>query len=128
MLPFSIYLTSRATKDRALLDLDSFLIPLKQKLVKTSIILDSNHKNENIDTKNIDRFENDKLIDLVKNYRHYGLNITNKTNALQLLEQRGVTELELKLSGNLNNESLNGSPIDIYVKTKKSSVFINIPK
>ena len=64
MLPFSIYLTSRATKDRALLDLDSFLIPLKQKLVKTSIISDSDHKNESIDTKNIDRFENDKLIDL----------------------------------------------------------------
>jgi lipopolysaccharide export system permease protein len=38
MLPFSIYLTSRATKDRALLDLDSFLIPLKQKLVRSSII------------------------------------------------------------------------------------------
>ncbi|MGB1370783.1 MAG: LptF/LptG family permease [Flavobacteriaceae bacterium] len=105
MLPFSIYLTSRATKDRALLDLDSFLIPLKQKLVKTSIISDSDHKNESIDTKNIDRFENDKLIDLVKNYRHYGLSITNKTNALQLLEQRGITELELKLSGNLSNES-----------------------
>lgn len=105
MLPFSIYLTSRATKDRALLDLDSFLIPLKQKLVKTSIISDSDHKNESIDTKNIDRFENDKLIDLVKNYRHYGLSITHKTNALQLLEQRGITELELKLSGNLSNES-----------------------
>ena len=105
MLPFSIYLTSRATKDRALLDLDSFLIPLKQKLVKTSIISDSDHKNESIDTKNIDRFENENLIDLVKNYRHYGLSITHKTNALQLLEQRGITELELKLSGNLSNES-----------------------
>ncbi len=103
MLPFSIYLTSRSTKDRALLDLDSFLIPLKQKLVKTSIISESDHKNESIDTKNIDRFENDKLIDLVKNYRHYGLSITHKTNALQLLEQRGITELELKLSGNLSN-------------------------
>lgn len=105
MLPFSIYLTSRATKDRALLDLDSFLIPLKQKLVKTSIISESDHKNETIDTKNIDRFENDKLIDLVKNYRHYGLSIAHKKNALQVLEQRGITELELKLSGNLSNES-----------------------
>ena len=105
MLPFSIYLTSRATKDRALLDLDSILIPLKRKLVKTSIISESNHKNESIDTKNIDRFENEKLIDLVKNYRHYGLSIAHKTNALQLLEQRGITELELKLSGNLSNES-----------------------
>ncbi|MGC6525649.1 MAG: LptF/LptG family permease [Flavobacteriaceae bacterium] len=105
MLPFSIYLTSRATKDRALLDLDSFLIPLKQKLVKTSIISDTDHKNESVDTKNIDHFENDKLIDLVKNYRHYGLSIAHKKNALQVLEQRGITELELKLSGNLSNES-----------------------
>ncbi len=105
MLPFSIYLTSRATKDRALLDLDSILIPLKQKLVKTSIISESDQKKETIDTKNIDSFENDKLIDLVKNYRHYGLSIAHKTNALQVLEQRGITELELKLSGNLSNES-----------------------
>jgi lipopolysaccharide export system permease protein len=105
MLPFSIYLTSRATKDRALLDLDSFLIPLKQKLVKTSIISESDHKNETIDTENINRFENDKLIDLVKNYRHYGLSIAHKKNALQVLEQREITELELKLSGNLSNES-----------------------
>ena len=38
MLPFSVYLTSRATRDRALLDVDSLLIPMKQKLVKSSVI------------------------------------------------------------------------------------------
>ena len=38
MLPLSIYLTSRATKDRALIDLDSILIPLKKRLVTNSLI------------------------------------------------------------------------------------------
>jgi lipopolysaccharide export system permease protein len=105
MLPFSIYLTSRATKDRALLDLDSFLIPLKQKLVKSSIISEIQPTENSNNTKDIEHFDNDKLIDLVKNYRQYGLGISYKTNALQLLNQRGITELELKLSGNLRNES-----------------------
>jgi len=38
MLPLSIYLTSRATKDRALIDLDSILIPLKKRLITNSLI------------------------------------------------------------------------------------------
>ena len=42
MLPFSIYLTSRATKDRALMDLDAILIPIKKRLVKTSLIVEDN--------------------------------------------------------------------------------------
>ena len=105
MLPFSVYLTSRATRDRALLDVDSLLIPMKQKLVKSSVITEIQIENESVNTKNLEHFENDKLIDLVKNYRHYGLGISHKANALQVLSKRGITELELKLSGNLSNES-----------------------
>ena len=105
MLPFSVYLTSRATRDRALLDVDSLLIPMKQKLVKSSVITEIQIENESINTKNLEHFENDKLIDLVKNYRHYGLGLSHKANALQVLSKRGITELELKLSGNLSNES-----------------------
>jgi len=47
MLPLSIYLTSRATKDRALIDLDSILIPLKKRLVTNSLITkEIKHKTE----------------------------------------------------------------------------------
>ena len=105
MLPFSIYLTSRATKDRALMDLDALLIPLKKRLVKTSVILEKNSTVQTVKTQNIHHFENDKLIDLIKNYRHYGLTLAHKTNALKHLKKRGITELELKLTGNLSNES-----------------------
>lgn len=105
MLPFSIYLTSRATKDRALMDLDALLIPLKKRLVKTSLIVEKNTTVQTVETQNIQHFENHKLIDLVKNYRHYGLTLADKTNALKHLKKRGITELELKLTGNLSNES-----------------------
>ena len=105
MLPFSIYLTSRATKDRALMDLDALLIPLKKRLVKTSVIVEKNTNVQTVETQNIEHFENDKLIDLIKNYRHYGLTLADKTNALKHLKKRGITELELKLTGNLSNES-----------------------
>lgn len=105
MLPFSIYLTSRATKDRALMDLDALLIPLKKRLVKTRLVNEENTNHLAIEPQNIEHFENNKLIDLVKNYRHYGLTLAHKSDALYLLNQRGITELELKLSGNLSNES-----------------------
>ena len=36
LLPFSIYLTNRATKDRALIDFDSVLIPLKDIVTSSS--------------------------------------------------------------------------------------------
>ena len=105
MLPFSIYLSSRATKDRALMDLDALLIPLKKRFVNTSLIVEKNTTVQTVETQNIQHFDNDKLIDLIKNYRHYGLTLADKTNALKHLKKRGITELELKLTGNLSNES-----------------------
>lgn len=105
MLPFSIYLTSRATKDRALMDLDAILIPLKQRFVKSSFLKDIIDKEDQIPTNDLEHFENNKLIDLIKNYRQYGLGLKQKQQALEILEKRGITEMHLKMSGNLTNES-----------------------
>ena len=105
MLPFSIYLTSRATKDRALMDLDAILIPLKQRFVTSTLFKENNPQNDSPAIDQLEHFENKKLIDLIKNYRQYGLGIEQKNIALKILEQRGISELELKMSGNLTNES-----------------------
>lgn len=106
MLPFSIYLTSRATKDRALMDLDAILIPLKKKLVKSRLSQFEKAVDSNVAPfKDITGFESSKLIGLVKNYRHYGLSIEHKNKALIELKTRGVDEMELKISGNLTNEA-----------------------
>ena len=106
MLPFSVYLTSRATKDRALLDLDSVLIPLKKYFVKSHlIILEEKSKNTEVGEQDFQHFKTNKLIDLIKNYRNYGLSFSHKNKALEVLKIRGISELELKISGNLSNES-----------------------
>lgn len=105
MLPFSVYLTSRATKDRALIDMDAILIPLKKRFVKSKLLNDSSNITDLSEIDKLKGFENHKLIDLIQNYRQYGFNIDHKNYALNILEQRGVSELELRMSGQLINES-----------------------
>ncbi|MGC6438139.1 MAG: LptF/LptG family permease [Flavobacteriaceae bacterium] len=105
MLPFSVYLTSRATKDRALMDMDAILIPLKKRFVKSKLLNDSSNITELSEIDKLKGFENHKLIDLIQNYRQYGFNIDHKNYALNILEQRCVSELELRMSGQLINES-----------------------
>ena len=50
-------------------------------------------------------FDNDKLIDIVKNYRQYGYSNEIRNIAIETLESRGLDKDVLKLSDNLNNKS-----------------------
>ena len=108
MLPLSIYLTNRATKDRTLIDFDAVLIPLK-KIVKskfiteidTEILLDKSTSTYS----NLESYSNEKLIDIIKNYRQYDFDIAYRNTALLIMNTRGVTESELKYSGNLVNDN-----------------------
>jgi len=109
MLPLSIYLTNRATKDRSLVDLDSILVPLKNILTKktiaaplnTSVLL--NIESEEYAT--LQKYSKEKLIDLVKNYRQYNIGESFRNTALLFLNDRGITEEELRFGGNLQNEN-----------------------
>ena len=121
LLPFSIYLTNRATKDRALIDFDSILIPLKQ-LVSSksdSEIIDSQQLTSE-DSSELDGFENDKLIDIVKNFRQFGLSLNYKQSALKLLNSRGISELELKMGGNLSNQKYENA-LRLFIDFKENS-------
>ena len=129
LLPFSIYLTNRATKDRALIDFDSILIPLKRLITTAS---DSELKNTKLITAEIaselDQFENHKLIDVVKNFRQYGLALNYKQTALNVLKSRGISELELKMGGNLANQNYENA-LRFYIDFKENSklaVILNI--
>ena len=107
MLPISVYLTTRATKDRSLLDLDSLLIPIKR-------LINLNRDIETLGVETLEQSSSDygklnaysdkKLIDLLKNYRQYDFDRSYKNTALQILNSRGVTEQELRFGGNLVNE------------------------
>ena len=107
MFPISIYLTSRATKDRSLLDFDSILQPIKQmvnaKRDEDNIGLQAFEENTPSYNK-LNSYSDNKLIDLLKNYRQYDLDRSYKNTALQILNLRGITEEELRFGGNLTNE------------------------
>jgi lipopolysaccharide export system permease protein len=121
LLPFSIYLTNRATKDRALIDFDSILIPLKNLVTSKSDseIVDSQQlTSEN--TSELDGFDNDKLIDIIKNFRQFGLSLNYKQTALKILNSRGISELELKMGGNLSNQN-HENALRLYIDFKENS-------
>jgi lipopolysaccharide export system permease protein len=107
MLPLSIYLTNRATKDRTLVDIDALLIPFK-KLVKTkSMEIDNattfNSKSQ--EYKTLESYSDTKLMDVLKNYKQYDMNISYHNTALAILNLRGITKQELRYSGKLFNEN-----------------------
>jgi lipopolysaccharide export system permease protein len=107
MLPLSIYLTSRATKDRPLINMDGVLIPIKKLFGKKALALEINNSklpSNSESYQNLLEYSNSKLIDVIKNYRQYDLEVTFKNSCIQILEDRGISKQELKLTGNLSND------------------------
>ncbi len=108
MLPLSIYLTNRATKDRGLFDLDSITDPLKR-----LFRIQENDVEEQItyfdinseDYQELLQSSDDKLIDYANNYRQYGFDAKYKNTSLRILKLRGITERDLKMSGKLTNQN-----------------------
>ncbi len=108
MLPLSIYLTNRATKDRSLIDLDGVLIPLKKLLSSKEVVPVENNSllDENSEPySHLLSYSNKKLIDIVKNYRQYDFDESYKNTSLLLLKQKGITKEELRFGGNLVNDN-----------------------
>ncbi|WP_081988299.1 LptF/LptG family permease [Psychroserpens jangbogonensis] len=104
MLPLSIYLTRRATKDRQLFESEGLLNPLKKLFGIESKTLITNTNllpKESEDYQILSSYDDKKLIDILKHYRQYDYGIEFKNSSLELLESRGITEQELKFGGNL---------------------------
>lgn len=107
MLPLSIYLTTRATKDKGAFETDSILEPLKklfgvkQKTVSESETLLATNSNAYT---TLEGYDNNKLIDVIKNYREYDYSIAYKNSSVAILETRGITAQELKIGGHFTNQ------------------------
>ncbi len=108
MLPLSIYLTNRATKDRTLINLDGVLVPLKRLL---KITADEKDMDQTLldpsspQYANLVSYSDEKLIDLIKNYRQYEMPVSFRNTSLAIMRDRGVSEDELRFGGNLFNEN-----------------------
>ena len=106
MLPLSIYLTRRATKDRPLFESEGLLNPLKKVfgIKRKTLVYSTNVLNTNSeDFQILEGYDNNKLIDIIKHYRQYDYGIEFKNSSIDILESRGITKQELKFGGNLTD-------------------------
>ena len=121
LLPFSIYLTNRATKDRALIDVDSILIPLKTLVISSNDSELSGSLPTPADKiSELKEYENTQLIGIINEYRNLGHSLKYRNSALQTLNQRGVSELELKMGGYLTNPTYENA-LRLYIDFKENS-------
>ena len=106
MFPLSIYLTRTATFDKPIVNLDFIAEPIK-KLFKikdeseesANQLLDEHSTEFNI----LKNHETNKLIDIIKNYHQYDYPKSFRNSSIKILADRGISEEELRLGGNLTN-------------------------
>ena len=70
-------------------------------------------------TKHFETFSDNRLIEIVKNAKQFGYDDKIRNVALQVLKERGITEEDLRLTGNLTNYKYD------YTRTLYSSYVIN---
>jgi lipopolysaccharide export system permease protein len=108
MLPLSIWLTYRATTDQGLFDMDTFFQRIGRLFGKKSsdaaivadekAILLTQQEKALVLSRTVPQ-----LKDIVKNYRQYGYTEEVRSAAIQQLNLKGFSEMELKLSGDFEN-------------------------
>ena len=94
MLPLSIYLTRRATKDRGLFEFSNYLDPIKKFFnIKTQREADTEHRL--VGPNYFINFDNNRLVEVIKNYKEENYDISVKSIAYNTLIKRGLTHEEL---------------------------------
>lgn len=56
-------------------------------------------------TERLKKLDDNKLIDIVKNYRQYGYHENMRKTAISILTDRGIDEEQLKLTGQFENQT-----------------------
>ncbi|MEM6516212.1 MAG: LptF/LptG family permease [Bacteroidota bacterium] len=105
MLPLSIYLTSRATKDRGIFEGIAIFANLKKlfgiKSPEVSVIPIGAVPQDIYDK--LEENDNNSLIKTIKNFRQFKQGRQFRKAALDILKSRGLTEEELKIGGSISN-------------------------
>ncbi len=107
MLPLGIFLTKRATADRGLFEGQGVLEPLKKLFGIKKVSIDPDETKYTSDSEHyetLSNYDNNKLIDIIKNYREYDYSIAYKNTALGILNHRGITNQQLKFAGHFTNQ------------------------
>jgi|GEM_PF-14489 len=107
MLPLGIFLTKKATADRGLFETEGVLEPLKKLLgiKKKDIEIDTSVFEDDTDEyATLSSYDDNELIKVIKNYRQYNYSRTHRNTAVAILNSRGITNQQLKFSGNFDNQ------------------------
>ena len=107
MFPLGVFLTKRATEDRGLFETDGLLEPLKKLFgIKKKTILEeeTSFPIESVEYEKLNDNDNQKLIDIIKNYKQYNYSVAYKNTALIILDSRGITKQQLKFAGHFTNQ------------------------
>lgn len=98
MFPLGVYLTRRATNDKGLFDFDSYLNPLKKFLnlrPKNSVMIDG----ELVQYSFLNDYDNEKLINIIKNHDELNFDKSVKPFALNQLLKRKQSFEDLQKQG-----------------------------
>ncbi|EDP94414.1 putative permease [Kordia algicida OT-1] len=131
MLPLSIYFTRRATSDQGL-----FSFSLKGLFVKAENddedVVDEPAVITNTDRESTDKFNalsDQQLMDVAKNYRQYNYTDGERSLAIEMLGERGISERRLKVLGFFENKQYTKAQnaYDRFVKNSKKAIIYYIP-
>ncbi|TBN04302.1 YjgP/YjgQ family permease [Hyunsoonleella flava] len=107
MLPLGVYLTKKATADRGLFETEGVLEPIKKLfgIKKKDIEIDTSiFEDETEEYKTLRSYDEKELIKVIKNYSQYGYSRTHRNTAVSILNSRGISNQQLKFSGNFDNQ------------------------
>lgn len=109
MLPIGMYLTSRATTDQGLFDLDGILIPIKKWFSKKSqnkeeAVIDRSYSISPEEDQMLSDRSTNQLKDIVKNYEQYGYSTDIRNAAIDKLSTLGITVENLRVQGYYNDK------------------------
>lgn len=107
MLPLGIFLTKKATADRGLFETEGVLEPLKKLFgikKKDAEIDTSIFESDSDEYATLNGYDEKELIKVIKNYRQYDYSRTHRNTAVSILNSRGITNQQLKFSGNFDNQ------------------------
>ncbi len=112
MLPLGIWLTYRATTDQGVFDFDAFGQRFKWLFKKKEEPAVANTGERQLLLTQQERAmilskDNDQLKDILKNYRQYDYSEDVRLAALKRLKEKGISEVELKISGDFENTKYN---------------------
>ena len=73
-------------------------------------------------TERLKKFDNNKLIDVVKNYRQYGYDEEIRNTAIEILESRGIDMEILRLRGDFKNKIYDDAETYLHSFEKSSKM------